>query len=1418
MDIVRRLTLLISKKLILLTAFITCSLFAYHAITPPAVSAQQSQNNTAVFSGQVIPAFVGTAYDPSYAYQRLAGLPVYVYAYDSWNPGGQFIINNYAVRTQLRLDGSFQAQGLPNAANYAVYFPFVLDGDKIKRIDCGPDAPSGTLLVSPECNTSIGLGANISGDDVPFRMPQLENRDEIQSVFSYNIADPGPVTINTQVAGEQVGLGPSFLTQERRVDISNNINTFPLIPTTTLSIKTKIQCFYRDDCLVRADDAYEIIAQRVVVPSATASNQAINTPIIGGRTSFPLSSTVATVADPDLTVANRNFQVYAPEGLYAITVWRAEGGTTYQNYSPGNAVDSSLVGFGFQYVNPRNGIEADWSRMLDINHNHIPLFQDAFYVWGRVLEATGGVSKDATTIGLVDTQNDLIDAIERMQCSSGPAITFSFFPHPDFDCATETTVLDAYGNPTDNTINSFGVYAFMNRSGAGLSATDSRTRFRQFETYIDDVTVPTLDGATESTTEQLSNFGPQQLDLIRRNKPSTGLLFKITPPPNISLIDNGINYDVSYNRNGATLTIRPEEGEDSQEIFTGDADGKGYVYVPDLPTGNYTAVITFPGANPYILSGADIPQLNPYEKGAGLSEIPITLDPITIVQWPKPYKVLGLVPVPYLIPKPKDVFADNTSVSMTISMDGANQYQALSVENYEGKQVFAFPEDAFADKSGKWTVNIPLTYQEPETACDTLPRPSNYWCQEVVKQNNTYVIKAVADGQVKSQQVLVAEDISTGLAAPIPARWDAEFVNECDLVEERAEAAHTAAKNAELDPNPGTSLTSHFKNFGVHLQYAFKGFFNVNMLNVGCRSATTFADYAATGLESIRRLLIIEPLTISRSVVATWDAMRSIGNILAVFIVLIMGLLYTIGYDTKNWNISILLPELIKGILLGNLSLLIVQALLDVNNVLTSWIFSILFNILKTNGLSANAIGDTAGVAGMAAVMAFLGTIIAGGFASAISAIFVSGGALAIPVMGMILSFAMTLIAMVIGLLAVLFGRYLVIWIIVIVAPVAFMLSVLPWFKSLKDLWWKTLLPFTFMQTIMAFLLAIGILLMSQGGELDGFMSRAGTILIGIGSIFMAMKSPQIATSFFGGGLAGAAMGAIGGVTATGSQFLSSKAASIQKATSASQLDANRSIAVGQGMYSGKRGAALKIANVATLGTAGAIAGKRAQAKQAKALQLQKQQKQERTAINKASDITQKDAALQGSLKQGSKLAKIPGLTKVPGVASALIKQQEVAKGSERAGFMQESGMTSAQFDSHITSAKNHLKTGQPVGFLSKTVRGADGTEQKVDQTMAQVVGASLKQYDDEQSERNKAYKRQFDSVDPKTVKVESLPQGAQNKIVGNISAYKKQNVRAAIDEQREQLQERALEEQARKAESATPPASAAGGAGGGGS
>jgi hypothetical protein len=489
------------------------------------VQSQEAQTNpqsTDIFTGQFIPAYLGSAYDPTEAYKQLAGATVYIFAYDTWGQP----VNDFAYRTQIRADGSFQAAGLSNASHYAVYFSDFSE------------------LSSPNQSKN-------------FRVPK--SADNLQTVFAYQQAaypsgdschSPKVQTKGKRIDGggdgseailcPQKGIDGSyptrslFVTSSRTVDIANHVNIFPLVPTTILSLLLNDSS---GGLLTNSDGAnhntpYEIYAQRILInndsPSGspetliTNTNLQTNGPIIRGRTTYYVSHDASGNATGSSTI----FQAYAPRGLYAITYWRPDSRDpnstiTYLTYNGSDALNTPYNGMAFEQAQlDSTAVTGSVSKTLDWGYLSSRPAQDAnqawdtrpggLNVWGIISSSQGGVARPEPNVsikatsrrlGLVDlTQRSCDKRVTKIGDSS---IAYNFDKTEKFGVYFYTNTCDPQAAP----VGTSSTETFSIQAGS-LSGTSPLTPYQGQES------VPVVIGGIE---------GPARQDISLLSKTTTGV-------------------------------------------------------------------------------------------------------------------------------------------------------------------------------------------------------------------------------------------------------------------------------------------------------------------------------------------------------------------------------------------------------------------------------------------------------------------------------------------------------------------------------------------------------------------------------------------------------------------------------------------------------------------------------------------------------------------------------------------------------------------------------------------------------------------------------------------------------------------------------------------------------------------------------
>ncbi|NTV30499.1 hypothetical protein HGA91_00775 [candidate division WWE3 bacterium] len=1120
----------------------------------PAAEAVNRPTNADIFTGRIIPAFIGEAYDPTQAFAELAGLPVYVFTFDFWagfNEQGVFtseswINSNLAVRTQIRTDGSFQVQGLPAGSYYGVYFPFILNGGTVSRVECtsasfAPAANDTTDTPTNPCRTSSGIQRDWS-----FRMP--ENDDKILDVFSYKanyLPDSQVKVVDSQVEVtgasrnfEQIAVRHAFVTTRNELDISNNINTFPVVPNDTLRISISAK--------EPSGSQYEIWAQRVTRTLATtgpASGQlagVLDFPIIKGRAIRNVES-----VDPanGSTTSTFSFQAFAPEGFYEIIVWRRESSSpSYSDWDGQSALNSHSHGVGQVWV-VENDMSfeqsSDWRRMLNIDVPPVTSYQiiypdNRLIVWGTITNEFGSLlsSRQLTVSGpsLVRMPN------ARLLVESDLGIDYSGSNNDDQNVRYVYLPSTGTGNQG---IAVRGIYQFGSNMVAG-SGTVARS---------DDVTVildnsvadlSRFDRAASGTGLFRSTDGPRRIDVVAHESATgnegfdEGLLINVPGP-------GGTQYAP-----GARVTVAEvgSEGIDvpaENNLYYTNRIGQVHIPPADLRP------ITRPGAPAAASGNLGLNVLVRYNQYAGLESVdyaqgsfhrvnvgglqtaskgPDTYN-LALLNWIKdaatPQSALAATPglrspvgVTVKIPGQSQVdgrvnvnvyqVTNDVAVQCDIVNDcilfQSNGTDLLSDEPTVDGQLGVVPA------SGSFIVSLPAPVdgsQVGQICTDASGAP--IYCDALTDigiATNTYeiVVEGDIDGQPVNQSRRISID-SSGTVSPPQVTIDLEF--NCEAFARKV-ANDQSGKMVTIAVPGGGSSNDINLNLDIGAQ--------INGLAAGaaCAVGDQFAKHVPGVMSAIFKYgLQTRALTQDQAIISIYDIIRNVVNVLFVLIFVVIGVMTILRYQPEQWHISVILPQLLMGVVLANFSLIIVQALLDINNFLSMALFQFTQEILQQ---SFTAAGNKAvvGVAGVGAGVAVMGS-----FASAavtavmglMSLVAATGGGALIGIILFAVIFIGIIFMQVMLLLLLFFARYAIIWLAVIVAPAIFAFSVMPWFDGLRSKWFSAIVGITFVQTAVAAVLCVGILLLTIGADEKSMFAGFGSSLIAMITLWFGVKLPQ---------------------------------------------------------------------------------------------------------------------------------------------------------------------------------------------------------------------------------------------------------------------------------------------------------------------
>ncbi len=245
--------------------------------------------------------------------------------------------------------------------------------------------------------------------------------------------------------------------------------------------------------------------------------------------------------------------------------------------------------------------------------------------------------------------------------------------------------------------------------------------------------------------------------------------------------------------------------------------------------------------------------------------------------------------------------------------------------------------------------------------------------------------------------------------------------------------------------------------------------------------------FADGGKDLISNFLAVEPLGFTGDLYNTWDAIRTLANIAFIFIFLFIIFANTASMDIKNYSIRRMLPRLIAAAVLVQASFLISALIIDFGNLMGVGIGSLIHSALhggSTTGFSISLlVNDITAIGAALVVLALV------------------NWALAAPLM-------LVIIIAVIGFIATLAIRYLLIGILVVVSPLAFAAMVLPNTEQYFNKWRTMLVRLVLMYPIIIAILSVA----SNVGSLIPVSVNSGSTA---GSIGQSLTSSVIKIMIF---------------------------------------------------------------------------------------------------------------------------------------------------------------------------------------------------------------------------------------------------------------------------------------------------------------
>lgn len=241
-----------------------------------------------------------------------------------------------------------------------------------------------------------------------------------------------------------------------------------------------------------------------------------------------------------------------------------------------------------------------------------------------------------------------------------------------------------------------------------------------------------------------------------------------------------------------------------------------------------------------------------------------------------------------------------------------------------------------------------------------------------------------------------------------------------------------------------------------------------------------------------------------------WGIMRSIANVafIIAFLIAIFSQMSSAGIS--NYGVKKMLPRLIVGAILVNVSFFICQIAVDASNILGYSLKSLFEGVAaqvtaSTGGAAANPGDESGNLAGIAAL-----TLAGAGFA------WINASALIVAVVGAVVSL--------LTIFVILIVRQVLIVLLIVVAPLAFVAYLLPNTQPLFDRWRKMLTTLLILFPLIgllygASLLASAIILQIAGDDIVWRIAGYMALVIPLIAIFPLLKGTLDGVGKLGGAI-----------------------------------------------------------------------------------------------------------------------------------------------------------------------------------------------------------------------------------------------------------------------------------------------------------
>lgn len=233
----------------------------------------------------------------------------------------------------------------------------------------------------------------------------------------------------------------------------------------------------------------------------------------------------------------------------------------------------------------------------------------------------------------------------------------------------------------------------------------------------------------------------------------------------------------------------------------------------------------------------------------------------------------------------------------------------------------------------------------------------------------------------------------------------------------------------------------------------------------------------------------------SPTVVLGWLMVRDVANMFFVVALLVIAFSTILGLESYEWKKAFV--KLIIAAIFINFSKLILQAIIDVAHV---------FTITFLNAVSATAAGNLINMFKLDKILSLLGDQANSG--GNLRFDLFAGGVMAVAMAGM----AMVVMG---AYLFVMMARMVVLWILIILSPLAFIAQVLPQTKSYADEFWKEFTHHVIVAPVMVFFLWLTFATLGTGDIATqiGVSTAANAAASGSGAVGLVTPNATVSLS-----------------------------------------------------------------------------------------------------------------------------------------------------------------------------------------------------------------------------------------------------------------------------------------------------------------